>query len=268
MMATTSVPTQTVRGLLSEVDPAMLADDADMCQPLQRKTAAYRNCSERFETKDQRFQQYALLYSRRFMAMKETLKTTAIAKWTTGEHKRSPAKYVDSILEMKRGERCFVLGTVYKDMALKPCILDDIAAREEYEAPPPERSKYCSENDAVFLEDRSGRASLAGDKLPADLVVTGVMMGVLGHEAQNGDFMVEDYCFCGIRTAEPVPLPLRQDDAYVVLASGLGVSSKNEVEKCNRVNAREGCSSSCYCAIRFLTPFCPPFPSRNCLFSC
>lgn len=94
---------------------------------------------------------------------------------------------MDAILDMKKGQKCVILGTIYKDMKLKPNILDEYHAREvpfthiplmsnlpshlrcpyqNYEAPPPARSKYTDPSDSIIVEDHSGRASLAGANLP------------------------------------------------------------------------------------------------------
>ena len=37
---------------------------------------------------------------------------------------------VNKILNVKNGERCALIGTLYKDMKLKPSILDEVNARE------------------------------------------------------------------------------------------------------------------------------------------
>jgi hypothetical protein len=36
------------------------------------------------------------------------------------------AKYVERVLDVRQGELCWVVGTVYMEMALKPNVLDDI----------------------------------------------------------------------------------------------------------------------------------------------
>jgi hypothetical protein len=46
-----------------------------------------------------------------------------------------------------------------------------------------------------MLEDESGRIRLVGDRLQAEILVTGVIMAVLGMENPNGDFEVVDICF-------------------------------------------------------------------------
>ncbi|KAJ1552627.1 hypothetical protein HK096_011047, partial [Nowakowskiella sp. JEL0078] len=72
--------------------------------------------------------------------------------------------YVERILDVLPGVMCFIMGTVYMDMALKPNILDEIAL-EEWVLPPPPRAKYISDTDMICLEDESGRLRLVGDIL-------------------------------------------------------------------------------------------------------
>lgn len=37
------------------------------------------------------------------------------------------ARYVDRVLDVRQGELCWVVGTVYREMDLKPNVLDDIS---------------------------------------------------------------------------------------------------------------------------------------------
>ena len=49
-----------------------------------------------------------------------------------------------------------------------------------------------------MLEDESGRISLVGDRVLSACLVTGVILGALGIETNNGDFEVVDLCFPGM----------------------------------------------------------------------
>ncbi len=49
-----------------------------------------------------------------------------------------------------------------------------------------------------MLEDESGRIRLVGECLRSARLVTGVIMGALGIETNNGDFEVVDICFAGM----------------------------------------------------------------------
>ena len=80
--------------------------------------------------------------------------------------------HVPRVLDVKTGEICFVIGTVYVDMPLKPNILDEVTAEHWIVAPPP-REKYASEDDEIVLEDESGRLKLSGKALKDHTLVTG-----------------------------------------------------------------------------------------------
>lgn len=47
------------------------------------------------------------------------------------------AKMVDRALDVRQGELCWIVGTVYIDMGLKPNILDDISKEVYYLIYPP-----------------------------------------------------------------------------------------------------------------------------------
>jgi len=36
--------------------------------------------------------------------------------------------YVERVLEVNRGELCYIIGTIYMEMPLKPNVMDDIAS--------------------------------------------------------------------------------------------------------------------------------------------
>ena len=87
-------------------------------------------------------------------------------------------------------------------------------AREKYEAPPPERSKYHQPDDSVVLEDQSGRIAITGKIAPGELV-SGVVMAILGHQDEDGDFVAEDVCFCDGAAQSMADEPA--DDVFVAL---------------------------------------------------
>ena len=49
-----------------------------------------------------------------------------------------------------------------------------------------------------MLEDESGRVCLVGDRINSACLVTGVILGALGIETNNGDFEVVDLCYPGM----------------------------------------------------------------------
>lgn len=97
---------------------------------MMRATATYKDCCERFRLrrgKDEYKRQYSHLYYARLRLLKERVVAAAHRKW---DHLQPAPKYVDSILKTRAGERCFVVGTLFKDMKAKPSVLDEHHARE------------------------------------------------------------------------------------------------------------------------------------------
>jgi DNA polymerase delta subunit 2 len=130
---------------------------------------------------------------------------------------------VPRVLEVEKGKLCYVVGTVYMDMPLKPNVMIDIArdvrtltyilgevaitfAQQQSIPPPPPPSKFCSAEDNVMLEDESGRIRLIGDRVRDARLVTGVIIGALGMETPSGDFEVIDLC-----CAEMAPQPRTEE---------------------------------------------------------
>jgi DNA polymerase delta subunit 2 len=67
--------------------------------------------------------------------------------------------------------------------------------------PPP--ASFFSPNDAVMLEDESGRIKLVGDVVKNAGLVTGAIVAALGAETANGDFEVIELAYAGL-AAPPV----------------------------------------------------------------
>lgn len=216
--------------LMSSPDPNLIQafDQGEDNAQTERVTCSYTNNSARFRTadslkKEKAFKtQFASIYFQRLAQMSGKLRETARARWIKG--KASPPKLMSKILELAFQERSIIIGTVYKEMTLKPNILDEYHAREKYEAPPPERSKYHQPDDSVVLEDQSGRIAITGKITPGELV-SGVVMAILGHQDEDGDFVAEDVCFCDGAAQSMADEPA--DDVFVALVSGLDIGPSN-----------------------------------------
>ncbi|RUS20370.1 DNA polymerase delta small subunit [Endogone sp. FLAS-F59071] len=135
-------------------------------------------------------QQYANLYFVRLIMLRPPVLAAATARW--GELQGNP-KHVNKVLDVQQGQACYIIGTVYMEMPLKPNILDDIT-KENWIAIPPPRPKYISDKDRVTLEDESGRIVLTGSRLKKETLVTGIIIAVLGSETTSGEFEVLDIC--------------------------------------------------------------------------
>ncbi|KAH0445935.1 hypothetical protein IEQ34_025230 [Dendrobium chrysotoxum] len=132
------------------------------------------------------------------------------------------ANYVKRILDVKQGQICFVIGTIYCSMHLKPDVLEELT-REQWLPPQPPNERYADpEKDEFFIEDESGRVRLVGDGLAPDgylrnALVTGVVVAILGTETRSGDFEIADAIFAGIPAAEDT------NGEWVALVSGLNL---------------------------------------------
>jgi DNA polymerase delta subunit 2 len=72
-------------------------------------------------------QQFADMYFLRLAELKEHVKQKAEEAWSDFTLGEEQAQYVDRVLDVRQGQLCWVVGTVYMEMGLKPNVLDDIA---------------------------------------------------------------------------------------------------------------------------------------------
>ncbi|OBT45242.1 hypothetical protein VE00_03669 [Pseudogymnoascus sp. WSF 3629] len=179
--------------------------------------------------KDKQYrQQYGDMYFLRLAKLKPAAEKVAAVAWAGFEIGGEEATKVERVLDVRQGELCWVTGTIYMDMALKPNILDDISKDHWTSAVPP-RQKYKSSDgsDSTMLEDESGRVRLIGARLADEMMVTGCIVSVMGTENANGDFEVID-----IRTPDLAPQPARwehSDSSKTATESGRKVK-KQKVE--------------------------------------
>lgn len=81
---------------------------------------------------------------------------------------------VVKILDVRENNDVVVIGTIFKDMKLKPSVLEEYTRERGLPAELMKES-LCSEDDKVVLEDESARMSLSGSALPVDQLVTGAL---------------------------------------------------------------------------------------------
>ncbi|CAK4034564.1 DNA polymerase subunit delta-2 [Lecanosticta acicola] len=136
-------------------------------------------------------QQYADMYFARLAQLKPPLQQIASEAFSEFGIAGEYAQKVDRVLDVRQGELCWVIGTVYMEMPLKPNVLEDIG-KEHWIAAPPAREKYTGEMEQMMLEDESGRLRMTGNFLRDCLLVTGAIVAVLGTENAEGEFDVLD----------------------------------------------------------------------------
>ncbi|KAI8455651.1 DNA polymerase delta small subunit [Phakopsora pachyrhizi] len=139
------------------------------------------------------------------------------------------------------GSQSIVIGTVYCEMRLKPNVLDDLAREHHLGAGIGLRKWITAETekeDQIILEDESGRVRLVGLDRNRWTLVTGIIVGVLGHETERGDFLVKDLIYAGPPTqSSPTPNSGSEgrggskglkDRSLVALVSGLELDGNDE----------------------------------------
>ncbi|KXZ42854.1 POLD2 protein [Gonium pectorale] len=194
---------------------------------------------ERFRAAKRTYErQYAQLYFSRLMLLKSVMRARVEQLW--------PGVPVCSILEVQESREVAVIGTVYKNMKLKPSILDEYTKDRGLKAALG-ATNFCADDDSVVLEDEGARMVLAAPgqggaaatadcagrfegPLDVQTLVTGMVLAVRGVHEPGGDFVVSAVCLPGL-APHPHPLAgpaLRQgpaaaadalpDDKYTQLA--------------------------------------------------
>ncbi|KAF8061475.1 DNA polymerase alpha/epsilon subunit B-domain-containing protein [Lyophyllum atratum] len=185
--------------------------------------------------------QYSNIYFIRLRLLRQCVEERAHKRW--GNIAGNPI-LVPRVLEVVKSRLCYIIGTVYMDMPLKPNVMEDIARDHSIPPPPPNR-KFYSPEDNVMLEDESGRIRLVGERVKGAKLVTGVIVAALGAETPNGDFEVVDLCYPGMapqtssEDAEPleekengmdVDDPQSSADEWIAVVSGLDIGSTSSCD--------------------------------------
>jgi DNA polymerase delta subunit 2 len=120
-------------------------------------------------------------------------------------------------VDLEFAEEALAVGTLYKDMKLKPNILLEYTKERFVDSDIPDLPEdvntfrhRTSDKDLMFLEDETGRTKLVFDdeekqkQLTGELV-TGIIMACLGQEDHNGNFNVKQYFFHDFPKQSPYP---------------------------------------------------------------
>ena len=174
--------------------------------------------------------QFAQMYDYRLAVLRRRVLAAAAVE------RGAPPPYIERILDIPPRQVCFVIGTLYASMQLKPDVLQEIARDVRVAAvfltqqslpAPAARPSYVGDDDRLFIEDQSGRVRLVGDLVcpGAPLtrhLATGVVVGVYGIETPEGDFEVASMHFAGLPPPiKPPSTPPASSGPLVALVSGL-----------------------------------------------
>ncbi|PFH59312.1 hypothetical protein XA68_12513 [Ophiocordyceps unilateralis] len=179
-------------------------------------------------------QQYGDMYFLRLTKLRPAVDAVATAAWQGTVIGGEKARRVERVLDVRQGELCWVSGTVYMDMPLKPNILDDVS-KDRWISAPVSTQRYYSDDDVdqIMLEDDSGRVRLVGDMPRAVPLVTGCIIAVMGTENSSGEFEVIDIKFPDLApqpdrwalTKRPDASPCSGGNSLIALVSGLSFSA-------------------------------------------
>eukprot|EP00755_Sulcionema_specki_P031587 Sspe_Gene.19355::Locus_7048_Transcript_2_2_Confidence_0.333_Length_1013::g.19355::m.19355/K02328/POLD2; DNA polymerase delta subunit 2 len=165
-----------------------------------------------FVLKSQTFtQQFSHLYYMRLKEVKETFRALIEARW-----RGVPIVRIVNVT----GDRCCVMGTIYKNMVNKPNFLKQYI-REVEVGTLEEEVVGTSDDDHLSLEDESGRVDLTGN-IPHHELCTGLIIAALGKVDERSRFVVEEWTFCG-EAPQPALEPVLDGPAYVAFVSGIAV---------------------------------------------
>ncbi|KAF2644178.1 DNA polymeras-like protein subunit delta-2 [Massarina eburnea CBS 473.64] len=181
--------------------------------------------------------QFADVYFLRLVQLKNAVKQKAAQAWDNFELRGKKPKFVDRVLDVRQGELCWMVGTVYMDMASKPNVLDDLS-HEHWIAAAPAPDSYIDPDgkDKMMFEDESGRLRVTGEMLSAHYV-TGCILAALGTEQADGVFQVIATQYADLprqpqrweredvaHTKAKQPKPKREKAGKIALISGLDIS--------------------------------------------
>jgi DNA polymerase delta subunit 2 len=94
----------------------------------ERLQSSYRPLHTFALDKERQYQQqYGDIYFLRLTKIKPAVEEIAATAWDGTVIGGEPAKRVDRVLDVRQGELCWVAGTVYMDMPLKPNVMEDIS---------------------------------------------------------------------------------------------------------------------------------------------
>jgi DNA polymerase delta subunit 2 len=93
------------------------------------------------------------MYFLRLAQLKKAVMQKAHDAWDDFELGGDKATFVERVLDVRQGELCWIVGTVYMEMALKPNVLDDISKEHWIAAPPPRETYVSGAQDEMMLEE-------------------------------------------------------------------------------------------------------------------
>ncbi|TVY80797.1 DNA polymerase subunit delta-2 [Lachnellula suecica] len=114
---------------VSEEDGDFLRAPSDQkYAALERASTTYKpHESYALEKEKQYQQQFGDMYFFRLAKLKPAVEKIALDAWDDFQIAGETVQKVERVLDVRQGRLCWVIGTIYMEMPLKPNILDDIS---------------------------------------------------------------------------------------------------------------------------------------------
>ncbi|KAL2263603.1 hypothetical protein VTK26DRAFT_6070 [Humicola hyalothermophila] len=184
-----------------------IAESSLLQKPSGKEADSLERCESKYKPlhtfalpKDRQYQQqFADIYFLRLTKIKPAVEAVASAAWEGTKLGDETVQKVERVLDVRQGQLCWVAGTVYMDMPLKPSVLEDVS-KDRWISAPVTTDRYYSEDggESIMLEDDSGRIRLVGPALKDYFLVTGCIIAVMGTENVHGEFEVIDLKFADL----------------------------------------------------------------------
>ncbi|XP_076287173.1 DNA polymerase delta subunit 2 isoform X2 [Lasioglossum baleicum] len=171
--------------------------------------------------------QYNRIYSARLRTLRDHVSQKAKAKWAQHE-----VVTLSELPEKDQENNYIVIGILYKHQELKPSALQELS--EELQLPTHlPRANYASFKDILYLEDDDLRVKLDGSHMNIQYVITGIICAVFGHQLENGEFHVVDWCYPGC-TPKLITTPKPSEQlGKILIISGLDLANNTQLLSLN-----------------------------------
>uniref|UniRef100_A0A914VBG5 DNA polymerase delta subunit 2 n=1 Tax=Plectus sambesii TaxID=2011161 RepID=A0A914VBG5_9BILA len=204
-----------------------LMDEEMSSGHLERTTLPYKNSSDRFVLTNHAAENEPTCYRRQFASLYNVRLSAFTGSLTAAAEKKFKGKVPFSTLtDLKKEEKCYIIGVIVKQQKLRPSVLLELADEAGAQPQPVAGTRIALETDYLELEDDNQIVRLGG-KINTDDFVTGVVVAVMGKELDNDTFEVEEIVYPPMATPAPSSPIQLQGDAFVLFVSGLSFTGKD-----------------------------------------
>jgi hypothetical protein len=116
------------KSFVSNLNRILTVTSNETYTTLERQPSSYKSFSTFALEKEKQYQQqYGDMYFLRLAKLKPAVEAIAAQAWNGFQIAGETVQRVERVLDVRQGKLCWVAGTIYMEMPLKPNILDDIS---------------------------------------------------------------------------------------------------------------------------------------------